>query len=212
MITAEYLGMPLCRSTTNSTTRTRTTSLTARSTNSACSAAATATCSAIRRRRRVRGARRRSRIGCAVEGKGTVHSYTEVHHAIQPAFKKHVPYLILLVELDTQSGKPTPTEALRVIGNLTTPDGVLASKERVARVGIGTRDAHGVLRRRAGTVDPAMDDRRERRARRPRGATSRSKRSRRDRPCPSPSTRSIIWSSTSRTSRHRLPGISACSA
>jgi uncharacterized OB-fold protein len=75
----------------------------------------------------------------AVEGKGTVHSYTEVHHAIQPAFKKHVPYLILLVELDTQSGKPSPTEGLRVIGNLTTPDGVLASKEAVAKVGIGTR-------------------------------------------------------------------------
>jgi uncharacterized OB-fold protein len=75
----------------------------------------------------------------AVEGKGTVHSYTEVHHAIQPAFKKHVPYLILLVELDTQSGKPSPTEGLRVIGNLTTPDGVLASKDAVAKVGIGTR-------------------------------------------------------------------------
>jgi uncharacterized OB-fold protein len=75
----------------------------------------------------------------AVEGKGTVHSYTEVHHAIQPAFKKYVPYLILLVELDTQSGKPTPQEALRVIGNLTTADGVLAPKEDVAKVGIGTR-------------------------------------------------------------------------
>lgn len=74
-----------------------------------------------------------------VEGKGTVHSYTEVHHAIQPAFKKHVPYLILLVELDTQSGKPTPPEALRVVGNLTTPSGQLAPKEDVARVGIGTR-------------------------------------------------------------------------
>lgn len=74
-----------------------------------------------------------------VDGRGTVHSYTEVHHAIQPAFKSHVPYLVLLVELDTQSGKPTPHEALRVIGNLTTPDGVLASPADVARVGIGTR-------------------------------------------------------------------------
>ncbi len=42
-----------------------------------------------------------------VEGKGAVHSYTEVHHAIQPAFKAHTPYLILLVDLDTQKGKPT---------------------------------------------------------------------------------------------------------
>ena len=74
-----------------------------------------------------------------VEAKGAVHSYTEVHHAIQPAFKKHVPYLILLVELDTQSGKPTPHEALRVIGNLTTPDGTLAPPEVVKSVGIGTR-------------------------------------------------------------------------
>jgi len=46
-----------------------------------------------------------------VEGRGTVHSYTEVHHAIQPAFKQFTPYLVLLVELDTQSGKPTREEA-----------------------------------------------------------------------------------------------------
>ena len=75
----------------------------------------------------------------AVEGRGTVHSYTEVHHAIQPAFKSHVPYLVLLVELDTQSGKPTKQEGIRVIGNLTTPQGVLAPRDQVERVGIGTR-------------------------------------------------------------------------
>jgi uncharacterized protein len=75
----------------------------------------------------------------AVEGKGTVHSYTEVHHAIQPAFKAHTPYLILLVDLDTQKGKPTADEAVRVVGNLTTADGVLAPAEMVRKVGIGTR-------------------------------------------------------------------------
>jgi uncharacterized OB-fold protein len=75
----------------------------------------------------------------SVEGRGTVHSYTEVHHAIQPAFKHYTPYLVLLVELDTQSGKPTKEEGLRVIGNLTRPDGVLAPKSEVERVGIGTR-------------------------------------------------------------------------
>jgi uncharacterized OB-fold protein len=75
----------------------------------------------------------------AVEGKGTVHSYTEVHHAIQPAFKAHTPYLILLVDLDTQKGKPTAEEAVRVVGNLTTPDGALAPPEMVRKVGIGTR-------------------------------------------------------------------------
>jgi uncharacterized OB-fold protein len=74
-----------------------------------------------------------------VEGKGAVHSYTEVHHAIQPAFRDHTPYLILLVDLDTQKGEPTPDEALRVVGNLCTPDGQLAPADQVRRVGIGTR-------------------------------------------------------------------------
>jgi len=74
-----------------------------------------------------------------VEGRGTVHSYTEVRHAIQPAFRDHVPYLTLLVELDHQQGKPTPNEALRVIGNLVTVDGQLAAPEAVASVGIGSR-------------------------------------------------------------------------
>jgi uncharacterized OB-fold protein len=74
-----------------------------------------------------------------VEGRGTVHSYTEVHHAIQPAFKAHVPYLVLLVDLDTQKGHPTEHEALRVIGNLADHEGHLAAPEEVAKVGIGTR-------------------------------------------------------------------------
>lgn len=74
-----------------------------------------------------------------VEGKGTVHAYEEVHHAIQPAFKAHTPYLVLLVDLDTQKGAPTEHEALRVVGNLTTPDGVLAPADVVKRVGIGSR-------------------------------------------------------------------------
>jgi hypothetical protein len=74
-----------------------------------------------------------------VEGKGAVHSYTEVHHAIQPAFKGHTPYMVLLVDLDTQKGKPTEHEALRVVGNLATPDGKLAPPELVKRIGIGTR-------------------------------------------------------------------------
>lgn len=75
----------------------------------------------------------------AVEGKGVVHSYTEVHHAIQPAFKAHTPYLILVVDLDTQKGKPSEHEALRVVGNLALPDGSLAPSDMVRRVGIGTR-------------------------------------------------------------------------
>ena len=74
-----------------------------------------------------------------VEGRGTVHSYGEVHHAIQPAFRAFTPYLVLLVDLDTQKGVPTEHEALRVAGNLVTPDGVLAPADQVVRVGIGTR-------------------------------------------------------------------------
>jgi uncharacterized OB-fold protein len=74
-----------------------------------------------------------------VKGEGAVHSYTEVHHAIQPAFKDHTPYLVLLVDLDTQKGKPSELEALRVVGNLATPDGRLAPADMVRRAGIGTR-------------------------------------------------------------------------
>jgi uncharacterized OB-fold protein len=74
-----------------------------------------------------------------VEGRGAVHSYGEVHHAIQPAFKAHVPYMVLLVDLDTQKGAPTANEALRVVGNLVTPDGKLAPPDLVAKVGIGSR-------------------------------------------------------------------------
>lgn len=74
-----------------------------------------------------------------VEGKGEVHSYEEVHHAIQPSFKGRTPYMVLLVDLDTQKGVPSEHEALRVIGNLTTPDGALAPPEMVRKVGIGTR-------------------------------------------------------------------------
>ena len=75
----------------------------------------------------------------AVEGKGEVHSYEEVHHAIQPSFKGHTPYMVLLVDLDTQKGIPSGVEAIRVVANLTTPDGILAPPEVVKTVGIGTR-------------------------------------------------------------------------
>ncbi|MGH8596100.1 MAG: Zn-ribbon domain-containing OB-fold protein [Gammaproteobacteria bacterium] len=75
----------------------------------------------------------------AVEGKGTVHSYGEVHRAIQPAFKDKVPYLILVVDLDTQKGQPSGHDALRIGGNLVMSDGRFAPPEQIRRVGIGTR-------------------------------------------------------------------------
>lgn len=74
-----------------------------------------------------------------VGGKGTVYSYTEIRHAIQPAFRTHVPYLALLVELDEQRGRPSDHEALRMIGNLASPDATLAPPTLVQSVGIGTR-------------------------------------------------------------------------
>ena len=74
-----------------------------------------------------------------VEGQGEVHSYGEVHHGIQPQFQKQTPYLILMVDLDTQKGAPTEHDALRVVANLMTPAGELAPKDQVERVGIGTR-------------------------------------------------------------------------
>ncbi len=74
-----------------------------------------------------------------VAARGTVYSYTEVHHAIQPAFAQHVPYLVLMVELDTQKGQPTKDDGLRIMGNLATSDGRLAPPDLVAKVGIGSR-------------------------------------------------------------------------
>ena len=75
----------------------------------------------------------------AVEGKGVVYSYSEVHHAIQPALRAHAPYLILMVELDTQRGRPGEDDGVRVGGNLVTAAGELAPSELVVQVGIGSR-------------------------------------------------------------------------
>lgn len=74
-----------------------------------------------------------------VSGKGTLYSYGEVHHAIQPAFRPHTPYLLLLVELDEQRGQPGEHDGLRLTGNLVTATGELAPPEAVAAVGIGSR-------------------------------------------------------------------------
>ena len=47
--------------------------------------------------------------------------------------------MILLVQLDTQAGVPTEHEAIRVAGNLVTPEGEFAPPELVRQVGIGSR-------------------------------------------------------------------------
>ncbi len=74
-----------------------------------------------------------------MSGRGTVYSYTEVRHAVQPAFRPYVPYLALLVELDEQRGQPSEHEAIRMIGNLALADGSLAPADVVRTAGIGSR-------------------------------------------------------------------------
>ncbi len=67
-----------------------------------------------------------------VSGRGHIYSYEIVAHAIQPGFKDATPYPVVLVELDEQRGQPTPDEALRIIGNLVTPDFRFEREEAVA--------------------------------------------------------------------------------
>ncbi|MEZ5598911.1 MAG: OB-fold domain-containing protein [Pseudomonadales bacterium] len=74
-----------------------------------------------------------------VSGKGVVYSYGEVSHAIQGAFRRAAPYLLLLVELDEQRGLPGPHDGLRFQGNLADTRGELADAALVRSVGIGTR-------------------------------------------------------------------------
>ncbi len=71
-----------------------------------------------------------------VSGRGHIYSYEMVHHAIQPGFKEWTPYAVVLVELDEQRGQPTEHEALRLIGNLVTPE---FRPEAEANVAIGKR-------------------------------------------------------------------------
>ena len=114
-------------------------------------------------------------VGAASRARARCTPTREVHHAIQPAFKAHTPYLVLLVDLDTQKGKPTEHEALRVVGNLATPDGKLAPPEMRQKGRHRHARAHGVCRCGAGPRPAAMDDRRERTAtRQSRGAIRRS--------------------------------------
>ncbi|MGH7325173.1 MAG: Zn-ribbon domain-containing OB-fold protein [Candidatus Rokuibacteriota bacterium] len=67
-----------------------------------------------------------------VSGRGTIHSYEIVAHAIQPGFKELTPYVVVLVELDEQRGQPTPDEALRIIANLVKPDLTMEDEKQVA--------------------------------------------------------------------------------
>ena len=71
-----------------------------------------------------------------VSGRGTIHSYETVVHAIQPGFKDATPYTVVLVELDEQRAKPTADEALRIVANLVQAD---LTMEDEAQAAIGKR-------------------------------------------------------------------------
>lgn len=70
---------------------------------------------------------------------GTVYSYAEVHHPIQPAFADCVPYAILIVELEIQRDRPNRGDAIRVAGNLADANGNLIVGKGLLEVGIGSR-------------------------------------------------------------------------
>ncbi|HSE95655.1 MAG TPA: OB-fold domain-containing protein [Methylomirabilota bacterium] len=71
-----------------------------------------------------------------VSGRGTIHSYEIVVHAIQPGFRDWAPYPVVVVELDEQRGIPTADDGLRLVANLLTPD---LTPEAEALVAIGAR-------------------------------------------------------------------------
>lgn len=71
-----------------------------------------------------------------VSGKGAIHSYEVVTQAIQPGFADVVPYPVILVELDNQSGVPTPGEGIRIVTNLVDAN---VNFEKPENVKIGAR-------------------------------------------------------------------------
>ena len=59
-----------------------------------------------------------------------------IEHAIMPAFRDWVPYTVVLVELDEQSGEPNPENGLRITANLLNES---MEPEDPENVGIGKR-------------------------------------------------------------------------
>ena len=72
----------------------------------------------------------------AVSGKGTIHSYYFVPHAVNSAFRDWTPYPVILVELDEQRGQPTADRSLRIASNCIDADG---NPEQEKNIGIGKR-------------------------------------------------------------------------
>lgn len=67
-----------------------------------------------------------------VSGKGTIHSYYYVPHAVNPAFRDWTPYPVILVEIDEQRGEPTADRSIRITGNCIDADGNPEKEENVA--------------------------------------------------------------------------------
>lgn len=78
-----------------------------------------------------------SDVWVPVEGTGIVHTYTEVHHATNPAFKPFAPYMIAVVELGAQVDRPAPHAALRIPGIVVNGDCSVAGRTVWERIGIG---------------------------------------------------------------------------
>ena len=71
-----------------------------------------------------------------MSGKETIYSYQIIAHTVIPSFRDMAPFAIVLVELDEQSGQPTPDDGLRIAANLV--DGDL-KPEKEENVAIGKR-------------------------------------------------------------------------
>ena len=67
-----------------------------------------------------------------VSGKGTIYSYQIVAHTVVPGFREWTPFPIVLVELDEQSGVPSPGDGLRITANLLDENMEPEKEERVA--------------------------------------------------------------------------------
>ena len=67
-----------------------------------------------------------------VSGTGTIYSYQIIAHSVLPGFRDWVPYPVVLVELDEQSGVPGPGDGLRITANLVAADFEVESEENVA--------------------------------------------------------------------------------
>jgi uncharacterized OB-fold protein len=73
----------------------------------------------------------------AVDGRGSVYTFTEVHHATSPGFKTEVPYIVAIVELDLPAG--SANDEVRIVANLVDGAGQFVKPQALQGFGIGAR-------------------------------------------------------------------------